>query len=177
MENPEKNPSKDEEIDKEEEAEDTGKRKKEWKDVYMKFVKGAEPEIAVEENISNEEINTEVSWKEVPWDSVREEIAKQVIEAQTEQVGDEKRGLFPLCSEYSVEQLEKEAANYWDKFYTFNQGKFFKDRHYLHFQFKDLSTKEGASHHRTSKIEQEKVNWQGRELLKLDVEQETLYFH
>jgi tRNAThr (cytosine32-N3)-methyltransferase len=46
----------------------------------------------------------------------------------------------------STEIYEVEAANYWDKFYSFNQGKFFKDRHYLHFQFKDLSTKDGTSH-------------------------------
>jgi len=42
-------------------------------------------------------------------------------------------------ADHTAEELEEHAANYWNTFYNINKNKFFKERHYLHFQFAELS--------------------------------------
>ena len=37
----------------------------------------------------------------------------------------------PVVPDYWVQRYEHEAARYWDRFYTRNADRFFKDRHYL----------------------------------------------
>ncbi len=62
-----------------------------WTDAYWKFCKEDEKEV-----IKDEEINTTVSWKEVEWDTAREQVAKQVLEAETLLIQEEVKRMICL---------------------------------------------------------------------------------
>jgi SAM-dependent methyltransferase len=92
-----------------------------WKDAYWAFCsKDSDKQIAPDET-------TESTWKLLEtMDATREE-AVRVREATVEN----------LPSTMRDEYISKSAEN-WNKFYSSNQDKFFKDRNYLHHQFPEL---------------------------------------
>lgn len=100
--------------------------KKEWNDIYWKFVQK-------ENENAEEEVDTSRTWKDVPWDAAREQAAKELID-KAQYVPQEER-----------EKYELDAPNYWEKFYQCNKTNFFKDRHYLHRHFPMLELEEGQS--------------------------------
>mmetsp|Transcript_4396 Transcript_4396/g.6166 ORF Transcript_4396/g.6166 Transcript_4396/m.6166 type:complete len:367 (+) Transcript_4396:21-1121(+) len=115
----------------EETPEQQSEGKQVWKDAYWKYCKNEDKkEVLVTvtegpvENSADDVIRTDVSWKEVEWDTAREAVAKQLLDLETKLVSPEQR-----------DDYEKNAGQYWEKFYSRNENKFFKDRHYLHFQF------------------------------------------
>jgi len=77
--------------------------------------------------LSDDAINTDVSWKEVPWDTAREKAVKERLCEENEILNIELK-----------EKYEKEAAILWERFYLRNKSNFFKERHYLHFEFPEL---------------------------------------
>jgi hypothetical protein len=64
-----------------------------WKDAYIGYCKEKLDNENVTE-IIDEEINLDVTWKEVPWDTIRENMAKRVIESSLEIVDDVDRGMI-----------------------------------------------------------------------------------
>jgi SAM-dependent methyltransferase len=49
----------------------------------------------------------------------------------------------PVVPDYWVQRYEHEAARYWDRFYTRNADRFFKDRHYLQREWSELKPQDG----------------------------------
>lgn len=73
------------------------------------------------------------------WDVARTQIAKQVLEAETKLVSSEDKGKYIRYKFILISEIfETKAKDFWDTFYVKNKSKFFKERHYLHFQFPDL---------------------------------------
>ncbi|CEG40831.1 methyltransferase domain-containing [Plasmopara halstedii] len=62
------------------------------------------------------------------WTEERERLARELLSQDTSTI-----------PEFWQNKYEKESAKSWDKFYKRNSTNFYKDRHYLHLVFKDLS--------------------------------------
>ncbi|KAJ3290218.1 Methyltransferase-like protein 2-A [Borealophlyctis nickersoniae] len=68
------------------------------------------------------------AWDNVEWGEEQEQEAREVIAKQASaKVDDETR-----------EKYDREAAGFWDEFYSRNTNKFFKDRHWLRIEFPEL---------------------------------------
>jgi len=72
------------------------------------------------------------AWDDVEWGSELEEEAKEKIKFNS----------TVSLSEEELNKYEREAGKYWDAFYCQHQNKFFKDRHWLFTEFKELAPKD-----------------------------------
>lgn len=79
------------------------------------------------------------------WDEQQEQEALEIISKQKQaKVGEDKKGalqcLLRKDSQLIIqkEKFDKEAANFWNDFYSRNTNKFFKDRHWLRIEFPEL---------------------------------------
>ncbi|KAF9434778.1 hypothetical protein BGZ76_007417 [Entomortierella beljakovae] len=68
------------------------------------------------------------AWDHATWGEEQEQHAREQITRQSRD---------PVPEEL-VETYHTNAAEYWDKFYTKNENKFFKDRHWLRIEFPEL---------------------------------------
>ena len=68
------------------------------------------------------------AWDNVTWDEEQEREAEEAVLATSRTRVDEAR----------AEDLENNAAEYWDKFYSIHQNRFFKERNWLFTEFPDL---------------------------------------
>ncbi|XP_052251219.1 tRNA N(3)-methylcytidine methyltransferase METTL2-like isoform X2 [Dreissena polymorpha] len=69
------------------------------------------------------------SWDNVIWDEAQEAEARRTTQEQ----------LAHLATEADQEKYENEADQFWDKFYSVHENKFFKDRHWLFTEFPELA--------------------------------------
>lgn len=84
----------------------------------------------------------------VEWDPELVEQAKQKIEKQS-------RTLMP---EEKATELNEHADNYWNKFYTIHENKFFKDRNWLFTEFPELLCNDDADAADAEKKKNEMTN-------------------
>ena len=68
------------------------------------------------------------AWDNVTWGEEQEKEAQEAVLASSRTRVEEAR----------AEDLEKKAAEYWDKFYSVHQNRFFKERNWLFTEFPDL---------------------------------------
>ncbi|KAF9915258.1 hypothetical protein BX616_006555 [Lobosporangium transversale] len=68
------------------------------------------------------------AWDHAIWDEEQEQHARNQIARQSKD---------PVPEEL-VQKFHADAAEYWNKFYTKNEHKFFKDRHWLRIEFPEL---------------------------------------
>ncbi|KAI8063151.1 S-adenosyl-L-methionine-dependent methyltransferase [Gongronella butleri] len=68
------------------------------------------------------------AWDHVEWDEEQEEYAKSQIE----------KHMASPVPEDQQEQYYADPASFWHKFYTKNENRFFKDRHWLKLEFPEL---------------------------------------
>jgi len=87
-----------------------------WVDAHTTFVQGGEELVTVDDA----EVDISTTWEMVEWDTVREEVAKKMLESET-----------LLVDPVNREKYEKETAQMWDAFYSTNKQKFFKNRSYI----------------------------------------------
>ena len=106
--------------------EDTSTESVEWEDVFWKLC--SDPE---KSRLSGTEApNTQVTWSEIEWDQRRGETAARLLAMQN-----------PADKFLPAEQAEehqRDAPQYWDRFYSHFEAKFFKDRTYLLNGFPEL---------------------------------------
>jgi len=67
------------------------------------------------------------AWDHVEWTEEMEQFARERIQLQQN-----------AAQPVDTEHLVKDAAKHWDEFYTKNETKFFKDRHWLTIEFPEL---------------------------------------
>eukprot|EP00842_Homolaphlyctis_polyrhiza_P003207 jgi/Hompol1/3888/HPOL_003384-RA len=77
---------------------------------------------------SEDDVFAHNAWDNVEWSEEQEESARTMIEKQWQgQVDEAQREIY-----------EKQAASFWDKFYSNNTNRFFKDRHWLRLEFPEI---------------------------------------
>ena len=77
------------------------------------------------------------AWDNVTWGEEQEKEAQEAVLATSKTRVEEAR----------AEDLEKNAAEYWDKFYSVHQNRFFKERNWLFTEFPDLGKVTGHHQH------------------------------
>lgn len=103
-----------------------------WVDAFDTFAKGGEQFVKVDE----ETIDDSKTWEIVSWDTVREDMAKTMLERenlviQQEQIGNFSHQMKCHFSHFFQVGFEQEASAKWDTFYMSNKSNFFKNRNYL----------------------------------------------
>jgi SAM-dependent methyltransferase len=95
----------------------------EWRDPQLEYCgkKTIIPEDEMLEQFS------EHSWEDVPWDVAREELAKEVLKTDT-----------TVLPPQLQKKFKAETAAQWERFYRHNKNNFFKNRHYLDYEFPEL---------------------------------------
>ena len=68
------------------------------------------------------------AWDNVSWGEEQEREAEQAVLASSKTRLDQAK----------AEDLETNAGQYWDKFYSIHQNRFFKERNWLFIEFPDL---------------------------------------
>ena len=68
------------------------------------------------------------AWDNVTWGEEQEKEAQEAVLASSKTRVEEAR----------AEDLENNAGEYWDKFYSVHQNRFFKERNWLFTEFPDL---------------------------------------
>ncbi|KAJ8673120.1 hypothetical protein QAD02_004382 [Eretmocerus hayati] len=79
--------------------------------------------------IDKDDVFQHNSWDNVEWDAEQEAKARLVVEENSK---------VTLTSD-DIVKYEREADQYWDKFYGIHQNRFFKDRHWLFTEFPELA--------------------------------------
>jgi len=75
-------------------------------------------------------------WDNVEWGQEQEEEAQQVVE-KAQQVLDKTTSV--LMDAEKGNGCEEKAGEFWDKFYSIHQNRFFKERNWLFTEFPDLA--------------------------------------
>ncbi|KJE90994.1 hypothetical protein CAOG_02204 [Capsaspora owczarzaki ATCC 30864] len=75
------------------------------------------------------------AWDNVEWDPEQIEYAKKVVREQA----------LTMVSEADRERYEAEAGEFWNKFYSQHDTKFFKDRNWLFTEFPELMPSENST--------------------------------
>ena len=86
---------------------------------------------------SESEVFQHNAWDNVTWGEEQEKEAQEAVLASSRTRVEEGR----------AEELETKAGEYWDKFYSVHQNRFFKERNWLFTEFPDLGKVTGHHQH------------------------------
>ncbi|KAI9025476.1 S-adenosyl-L-methionine-dependent methyltransferase [Hyaloraphidium curvatum] len=83
------------------------------------------------------------AWDKVEWGEEQEREAEKAIEKQRSNPV-QKRALLD-DSTFAQDMYDRDAARFWDEFYTRNENKFFKDRRWLDIEFPEIFGDRGTA--------------------------------
>ena len=93
------------------------------------------------------------AWDNVEWGEDQEREAEEAVA----------KGAKTLVSSNQAEEYEMKAGEFWDKFYSIHQNRFFKERNWLFTEFPDLAPGQNAGRERVfeSTVRQEEGEGEG----------------